>query len=191
MSKRLSDYLRTLARQRTDQIVVATMQAAAYWPQLSDKDLDFKLIGCMGAATPIGLGLALAQPQRRVLVCEGDGSLLMNLGVLATVAAQGLANLVILVMDNGAYVTTGGQPVPGAGKVDLVAVARGAGIPRTYSFRDRAHFAGQLGRLLSVVGPVFARLDCSEPEPFVEVPPKPSAEEVARRVRAALVGGSR
>lgn len=188
MSRRLSDYLRVLARHRTDEAVVVTMQAAAYWPRFSDKELDLKLIGCMGAATPIGLGLALAQPQRRVIVCEGDGSLLMNLGVLVTVGAQAPANLLLMVMDNGVYGTTGGQPVPGAGKVDMITLAKGAGISRTYSFNDSTHFAGQLGRLLGAEGPVFSRLDCSEPEPFLEVPLTPNAEAVAGVVRGALLG---
>ena len=189
MSRRLSDYLRALARQRTDQLVVVTMQAAAYWPRFAVSDLDFKLIGCMGVASPIGLGLALAQPQRRVIVCEGDGSLLMNLGVLATIGAQAPENLLVLVMDNGAYVTTGGQPLPGAGKLDLLTVAKGAGLSRTYSFSDSSHFAGQLDRLLGGVGPIFARLDCSELEPFIEVPLEPTAAQVAVRVRNALLNG--
>jgi len=190
VSRRLSDYLRALARQRTDQLVVVTMQAAAYWPRFAGSDLDFKLIGCMGVASPIGLGLALAQPQRRVIVCEGDGSLLMNLGVLATIGAQAPENLLVLLMDNGAYATTGGQPLPGAGKLDLLAVAKGAGISRTYSFSDSSHFAGQLDRLLGSVGPIFARLDCSELEPFIAVPPEPTAAQVAVRVRNALLGKS-
>src|SRR3954471_3640846 len=96
--------------------------AAGHRPQ------NFYMLGSMGLTVPIALGVALAQPQRRVFALEGDGSILMQLGCLATVATLRPRNLTILVMDNGAYQITGGQPTPAAGGADYVAIARGCGL---------------------------------------------------------------
>jgi thiamine pyrophosphate-dependent acetolactate synthase large subunit-like protein len=93
--------------------------AAGHRPQ------NFYMLGSMGLAVPIALGVALAQPQRRVIAVEGDGSLLMQLGSLATVATLAPRNLAIVVMDNGVYQITGGQPTATSGGCDLVAIANG------------------------------------------------------------------
>ena len=81
------------------------------------------MLGSMGLAVPIGMGVALAQPQRKVIALEGDGSILMQLGSLATVAARGQKNLTIVIMDNGAYQITGGQKTLTAEGADIVAIA--------------------------------------------------------------------
>ena len=88
---------------------------------------NFYMLGSMGLAVPIALGVAIAQPQRRVVALEGDGSILMQLGALATVAGRRPANLIIVIWDNGAYQITGGQPTAAAEVADLVAIARGVG----------------------------------------------------------------
>ena len=87
------------------------------------------MLGSMGLAIPIGFGVAIAQPQRHVVALEGDGSLLMQLGCLATVAMQAPKNLTMVVWDNGLYQITGGQPTASASAADLVAIARGSGSP--------------------------------------------------------------
>jgi thiamine pyrophosphate-dependent acetolactate synthase large subunit-like protein len=96
--------------------------AAGHRPQ------NFYMLGSMGQAFPIALGVALAQPNRRIFALEGDGSLLMQLGCLSTIAAQAPKNLTLIVMDNGIYQITGSQPTPAAATTDIVAVAQGCGI---------------------------------------------------------------
>src|SRR6516162_3451035 len=99
----LRDALEVLALHRGQRLVVTTMAAIGVWKQLSDTPLDFFYIpSAMGQAPDLGLGLALAQPQRGVIVVNGDGSILMNLGCLVTLAAQP-ANLWLLILDNGLY----------------------------------------------------------------------------------------
>ena len=92
---------------------------------------NFYMLGSMGLAAPIALGVALAQPKRRVIALEGDGSILMQLGALATIANLNPKNLVIVVWDNGMYQITGSQPAATAGLADLVEIARGAGIAQS------------------------------------------------------------
>src|SRR2546421_11039229 len=96
--------------------------AAGHRPQ------NFYMLGSMGLAFPIALGVALAQPKRRVFALEGDGSLLMQMGCLSTIAALRPANLCMIVMDNGLYQITGAQPTPAAAVSDIVAIAIGGGI---------------------------------------------------------------
>src|SRR5215218_2211703 len=122
------DALRIIADLRTDQVVITTMSTAKEWPAFSKREeLDLPLLGCMGKASSLGLGVALGAPDRQVLVLDGDGSLLMNLGSLVTIAAQAPKNLVHFVFDNSAYDTSGGQPTPGAGKVDFAGLAKSSG----------------------------------------------------------------
>src|SRR4051812_17533303 len=100
------------------------------------------MFGSMGLACPIALGVAIAQPERGVIALEGDGSILMGLGCLATIAKVKPRNLTIIIMDNGLYQITGKQPTATAGVTDIVAVARGAGIPNSHWGRGHIHFDG-------------------------------------------------
>jgi thiamine pyrophosphate-dependent acetolactate synthase large subunit-like protein len=129
--------------------------AAGHRPQ------NFYMLGSMGLAFPIALGVALAQPQRRVVGIEGDGSLLMNLGCLATIATVAPPNLTLLVMDNASYQITGGQPTASAASTDLVAVARAAGIARSDWARDPDDFVRLVETALHGNGPslIGARVD--------------------------------
>ncbi len=95
-----SKLLEILSEKRTDEIVVATMSAIKDWTRLSSSPLDFYVAGAMGYASSVGLGLALAQPNRRVIVLDGDGSLLMNLGTLVTMVGVQPKNLVYFVLEN-------------------------------------------------------------------------------------------
>ena len=123
---------------RGDAVVVGTMTPNRYWDLITDRpELDLPVFGAMGKASSLALGVALAQPHRRVVVLDGDGALLMNLGSLVTIAGRQPANLVHFVFDDGAYVTTGGQPVPGDGRHDFAAIAKGAGIEATASTISR------------------------------------------------------
>ena len=134
---------------------------------------NFYMLGSMGLAIPIALGVAMAQPKRRVIALEGDGSLLMQLGALGTVASIKPANLAIFVWDNGAYQITGSQPTLTATGVDLVAMARGAGIARSTWAEDEAHFDQLVDEALKGAGPLFvcARTDNAPPAGVTERDP--------------------
>jgi thiamine pyrophosphate-dependent acetolactate synthase large subunit-like protein len=122
---------------------------------------NFYMLGSMGLAIPIALGVALAQPQRRVIALEGDGSLLMQLGCLATVGMLKPKNLIMLVWDNGIYQITGGQPTASASAADLVAIARGAGIANSAWAADEKDFDRLTAAALAGEGPslIAARID--------------------------------
>jgi thiamine pyrophosphate-dependent acetolactate synthase large subunit-like protein len=123
--------------------------AAGHRPQ------NFYMLGSMGLACPIALGVALAQPERGVIALEGDGSILMGLGCLATIANLKPRNLTIFIWDNGIYQITGKQAAATAGVTDIVAVARGAGISHAEWVRDEAHFEKLLDRRFDDGGPVL------------------------------------
>jgi thiamine pyrophosphate-dependent acetolactate synthase large subunit-like protein len=116
---------------------------------------NFYMLGSMGLAIPIAIGVATAQPERQVVALEGDGSLLMQLGTLGTVATRALRNLLIVVWDNGIYQITGSQPTLTSSTVDLVAIARGAGIERSAWAADEAHFDALVDDVLASNGPAF------------------------------------
>jgi thiamine pyrophosphate-dependent acetolactate synthase large subunit-like protein len=122
---------------------------------------NFYMLGSMGLAIPIALGVAIAQPARHVIALEGDGSLLMQLGCLATVAALGQKNFTMVMMDNGLYQITGSQPTPAAGIADYVAIARAAGIAKSAWAADEEDFDRLVDTALADGGPTFiaARID--------------------------------
>jgi thiamine pyrophosphate-dependent acetolactate synthase large subunit-like protein len=121
---------------------------------------NFYMLGSMGLAFPIALGVAIAQPKRRVIALEGDGSLLMQLGCLSTIAATAPRNLTLVVMDNGIYQITGGQPTPAAAATDLVAVARGCGLESAWA-ADEEDFERLIDAALAAARPhlIAARID--------------------------------
>ena len=122
---------------------------------LADNPQDFCLVGGMGLTVSVGLGLAGARPQNRVLVITGDGDMLMGMGSLATVAQIQPRNLAIVVLDNEMFGETGGQPTHTAGVTDLSAIAKGAGIPKTGTIRDEAALQAALPHIHEDDGPVF------------------------------------
>src|ERR1700692_2689198 len=126
--------LEVIVPQRGNRVVITTMSSAGIWPRLSDSPLNFTYTpSAMGNAPGLGLGLALAQPDRGVIVVNGDGCMLMSLGSLVTLA-QYPAPVYLLILDNGLYEVTGVQPHAGAGHVDFAQIARGAGIQRVYAY---------------------------------------------------------
>ena len=116
---------------------------------------NFYMLGSMGLTIPIALGVAIAQPQRHVIALEGDGSLLMQLGCLATVAERAPKNLTIVVWDNGIYQITGSQPTASASAADLVAIARGSGIASSAWAADEDDFERLIEESMSAVGPTL------------------------------------
>jgi thiamine pyrophosphate-dependent acetolactate synthase large subunit-like protein len=147
-------------------VVISSMGNAREWIALGPlHPLDWVFIpSAMGHAASLGLGLALAQPKRRVIAMMGDGSLLMSLGVLATIAAQRPQNLVVLVFDNGVYEITGGQPTPATvgaerSRVDFAAVARACGIGVVHEFHELAAWSADARDILNAPGPTLAVLN--------------------------------
>ena len=122
---------------------------------------NFYMLGSMGLTIPIGLGVAIAQPQRHVVALEGDGSLLMQLGCLATVAMLKPKNLTMVIWDNGIYQITGSQPTPSAATADLVAIARGAGLTNSNWAADEEDFDRLFAEALKADVPtlIAARID--------------------------------
>ena len=192
----LGEALKALRGVRRDNdVVVTTMGAAREWLALGSlHPLDFVFVpSSMGQATSLGLGLALTRAGQRVVVVNGDGSMLMNLGSLVTIGAERPGNLIVIVGDNGVYEVTGGQPTPGsaAGRlggdsVDLVAVARACGFQSLFRFSDLEQWRMALPRVLDATGPTFVALDVV-PLPGGAGPRAPGpAPERARRFMAAL-----
>src|SRR5258706_8127267 len=116
---------------------------------------NFYMLASMGLAVPISLGVALAQPNRRVVALEGDGSILMQLSSLGTIAAVHQKNLVIVIFDNGCFQLTGSQQTLTSYGTDLVAIARGAGIAQSYWASDEKNFEALIDRALKEDGPWF------------------------------------
>ena len=144
------------------------LYAAGHRPQ------NFYMLGSMGLACPIALGVALAQPERGVIALEGDGSILMALGCLATVATLRPRNLTIIIMDNGIYQITGRQPTATSGATDIVAVARGAGISASDWIRDEAHFDKLMARCFRDGGPVLLAAKIDDQGGTVQPPRDPA-----------------
>ena len=158
MMKR-DECLNVLARHRTDEIVVAVYKAAQEWIHISPSDLNYTFTGAMGQGSSHALGLALGRPDKRVIVLDGDGSLLMNLGSLVTIASAAPKNLVHCVCENGTYETNGAVPIPGARRVSFTAFARAAGYPRTYEFEELADWERDVKRIVKDEdGPILVDL---------------------------------
>src|SRR5436190_22236762 len=127
MAMKPEEVLTLIAANRGTAVFIPTKTTAPAWRSIAPVDLSAACAGFMGGASSLGLGIALARPDRRVIVFDGDGSLLMQLGSLATVAGAAPRNFVHLVFKNGVYHTSGSQEVPGGMNIDYVMMAKGAG----------------------------------------------------------------
>ena len=144
---------RALARHITDEIVVATYSSAVDWLEIAERTLNYFSVGAMGFDSSHALGVALGRPERRVICLQGDGSLLINLGSLVTIAAAAPNNLVHLVAQNGTYEANGSHPIPNPA-VDFAAMARAAGFAHVHDFSDLPNFEQQAGHIIKQAGPV-------------------------------------
>ena len=149
---------KALAAVRGDAVVVSRYSAAFDWGAIDPSPLNYFGIGAMGQCSSYALGMALGMPAHKIIVLDGDGSLLMNLGSLVTIASVAPPNLVHFVCENGCYEVNGGHPIPGQGNVSFASFARGAGYPHTFEFDDLATFTAEIPRVLGLTGPVFATL---------------------------------
>ena len=162
---------RLLVAQLADDIVVASLGHPAYdLFAAGDRAEHFYTWGSMGLASSIGLGLAFAKPDRRIIVLDGDGSLLMNLGSLATIGWTRPANLVLIVWDNGLYGTTGGQPTATADGADLEMAAKAMGFAATKTVHTAEDMNGVLARTRVEPGPWAIVAKVSESVPAVKPP---------------------
>ena len=189
-SLRRRDVVKALLRDRGELLVVAGLGSSAWdCAAAGDHPLTFPLWGAMGSACMIGLGLALAQPGRRVLVVTGDGEMLMGLGSLATIGAQSPANLAIVVLDNERYGETGMQKTHTAYGVDLAAAARACGFAKARIIRKNADIASMRSGVYAGRGPLFFQVKVRPDSPPLVLPPRDGAH-LKRRFREALLGKS-
>jgi thiamine pyrophosphate-dependent acetolactate synthase large subunit-like protein len=177
-----------LLRDRGDLLVIAGL-GAPNWDvsAAGDHPNNFPLWGAMGAAAMIGLGLALAQPSRRVLVITGDGEMLMGLGSLATIAVQRPPNLTLVVLDNERFGETGMQKTHTAHGVDLVGMATAAGFSTSLSVRHSVDVAKLRELAQSGAGPIFAQVKI-DPEALPFVLPPAEGGILKNRFRASVLG---
>jgi sulfopyruvate decarboxylase subunit beta len=157
-----------LVAECADAITIVTEQAIGAWRAAVAEPANeipdhLDIVGCMGSASTIALGIALAQPQRQVIVVDGDGSLLMQLGSLVTIAGAAPANFFHFVFENGVYETSGSQPLPAEGRFDFAQMAAAAGYADAVQFDDGVAFAKALPGLLRARGPLFVSVR-TEPE---------------------------
>jgi thiamine pyrophosphate-dependent acetolactate synthase large subunit-like protein len=152
----IADLLRVFHAHRGDAIVVPG-RGGRHWAKISTRPGRDLPMGdpAMGGHAGFALGLALARPQDRVVLFDSEGDLLMNLGILPTVAELAPANFYHFMLDNECYATTGGQPVPNAKNVAYDVVARGCGYPRAFAFDELAEFEAKVAGILAQPGPVF------------------------------------
>ena len=184
------------AARASDALTITTEQAIGAWraavPEPANEIPDhLDIVGCMGAASTFGLGIALGQPTRTVIVVDGDGSLLMQLGSLVTIAGAAPPNLFHFVFENGVYETSGSQPLPGEGRFDMTDMARGAGYAHVARFTEATVFAAGLPALLERHGPVFVSV-MTEPEDgyLVRSSAGTRLDLQLRALRERLVGAS-
>ena len=176
------DALQTLDRVRSDRHIVITNQVSSrLWPTLCDHPLDLNYNpSAMGGAIPLGLGLALAQPDYEVIVISGDGSLLMNLGCLVTVVNSGATNLSIVLLDNGQYEVTGGQKTPGNHGADYAGLARASGFSCVHQFAEATDWRNAAAGSLSGPGPRFVWLTIRpQPGDYGKAVGRPIQEQMA------------
>src|SRR6266481_3682060 len=142
---RRQDAIAALVAQRGGAITITTEQAIGAWRAAVSEPANqipehLDIVGCMGSASTIGLGIALARPERRVIVVDGDGSLLMQLGSLVTIAGAAPANFYHFVFENGVYETSGSQPLPAEGRFNLHEMARASGYAHSAQYADAEAF---------------------------------------------------
>jgi len=165
--------IRILLENRGDLLLVTGLGSTTWdAASVADDERNFYLWGAMGAAAMVGLGLAIARPDRRVLVVTGDGEMLMGLGSLATIGVQCPPNLAIAVFDNGHYGETGMQASHTAETVDLIGVAQACGFSETFDITDELGVRDFSARIRDTATTIFARIAISAEEPPRVLPPR-------------------
>ncbi len=150
---------KVISGHRKGAVVIATYTTNREWPQVStNPGLDLLFAGGMGKASSLGLGLAMARPDMKIMVLDGDGSLLMNLGSMVTIANMAPPNLIHFVFENGVYRTTGGQPIPGASRLSFSGFAKASGYANVHEFEDIEGLEKRIETIMNQMGPTFVGL---------------------------------
>jgi thiamine pyrophosphate-dependent acetolactate synthase large subunit-like protein len=179
-----------ILEKRGDALVVTGLGSSCYdVGAAGDHPNNFYLWGGMGAAAMMGLGLALAQPKRQVLVITGDGEMLMGLGALATIGTQGPRNLSIIVIDNELYSETGMQPTHTARGVDLAGMAKAARFSRTATIYNDAQLKAWVPKLYSPAGSAFVAIKVNDTRYPMAIKLRDGAH-IKNRFREALLGNT-
>jgi thiamine pyrophosphate-dependent acetolactate synthase large subunit-like protein len=170
-----AEVLNVFQQYRGDAIVIPG-RGGRHWVHISTNPKRDVPLGdpAMGGHASFGLGLALAQPDEKVVLFDSEGDVLMSLGALATIAEQAPRNFYHFMLDNECYATTGGQPVPNAKNIAYDVIARGAGYPHTFAFDNLDDFSNNIKAILDLSGPVFVAL---------KVVPEIENEPIGRRRR--------
>jgi thiamine pyrophosphate-dependent acetolactate synthase large subunit-like protein len=172
---RIAEALEAFRPHRGDAIVVPG-RGGRFWTDLTDRQILDAPLGdpAMGGHAGFALGLALARPERKLVLFDSEGDIVMSLGMLATIAEQAPSNFYHFLLDNEVYATTGGQPVPNAKKIAYDKLALASGYPRAHGFEDIADLAREMPGILSRPGPVFV---------WLKVYPEIENEPIGRRRR--------
>ena len=178
--------LKVLAQHYPEGVVVPVYQAAFDWMAIRPHPLNYLCTGAMGQGSSHALGLALACPQEQIVVLDGDGSLLMNLGSLVTIGHQGPPNFLHIVCQNGLYEVNGEFPVPGGTEVDFAGMALAAGYREAYTFSDLDSWARSLPDILVRPGPILVVLKVEAGERYPRDYPAIHSEGARERFRSAL-----
>ncbi len=173
--------LEVLAKWRTDEVIISSMSAAREWIKFPEHPLDLiYLPSAMGQPTSLGLGIALSQPQRHIIVLVGDGSLLLNLSSLVTIAAAQPKNLTLILLENGVYEVTGSQKTAAAQiGTSFPRLALAAGFKSVVSLSDLDVWQSQISATMQMDGPRFINLKI---EPTLEDPHLPVPTEITARL---------
>ncbi len=183
------DVFKAFQEHRGDAIVSAAGTAGRHWMDISTNEKrDISLGGAMGQTTSAAFGLALGLPDEKVVLFDAEGSLLMNLGAIASIAGKKPANFYHFLLDNECYATTGGQPVPNSQDIDYAMMAKGAGYAAAYNFDDLEEFSTSVGEIMQQEGPVFIAIKV---EPEVQNLPIGLRERRPTRSRAQTINALR
>ncbi len=189
---RRDDALKALAAYYTDGITVGAYQGIFDWMQIRPHPLNYLCTGAMGQASSHGLGIALGAPNEKVVVLDGDGSLLMNLGSLFTIGHAAPRNLVHFVMHNRTYEVNGEFPILDSKKLQFEELARIAGYRHSFTYGDIADFKSRIKHILELEGPVFVNLHVkpgeSYPRDYVTIHSSESRSVFRRALHARLFG---
>ena len=179
------DMFKAFESHREDSVVIVTGTGGKHWADHTTKqNRDLNMGGAMGHTTSAALGLALGLPDEKVVLFDSEGALLMNLGIIATIAGQKPKNFLHLLMDNECYATTGGQPVPNAENISYAGMAHGAGYVATYEYEELEDFSSNVEGILSRPGPVFIAMKIT---PEIENEPIGRRSRTAARPRAQII----
>jgi phosphonopyruvate decarboxylase len=180
-----TDVFKVFQQHRDDAIVIPTGTSGRHWRDFSaNEKRDLTVGGAMGQTTAAALGVALSMPNEKVVLFDAEGALLMNLGILATVAGMQPQNFYHFVLDNECYATTGGQPVPNAKNINYAGMAKEAGYAAAYRFDNLEEFERNVSNILHEKGPVFVAIKVF---PEIENAPIGMRQRRTARTRAETI----